>query len=69
MAAGAARSCQDRPWVLIDYPRYFDPVSGLPCPVEVAVDRLAAGCLPETGPGLRALAGLQEIAAGLGTRS
>ncbi|SFA71632.1 capsular polysaccharide export protein [Poseidonocella pacifica] len=25
---------------LIDYPRYLDPVSGLPCPVEVIVDRL-----------------------------
>ena len=26
---------------LIDYPRYYDPVTGLPCPVEVAVTRLA----------------------------
>ena len=26
---------------LIAYPRYMDPVSGLPCPVEVALDRLA----------------------------
>ena len=26
---------------LIAYPRYRDPVSGLPCPVEVIVDRLA----------------------------
>ncbi len=54
--------------VLIDYPRYFDPVSGLPCPVEVAVDRLATGGLPKTGPGLRALAKLQGIAASLGLR-
>jgi len=54
--------------VLIDYPRYFDPVSGLSCTVEVAVDRLASGYLPDTGPGLRALARLQGIAASLGLR-
>ncbi|MEM7268351.1 MAG: capsular polysaccharide biosynthesis protein [Pseudomonadota bacterium] len=28
---------------LIDYPRYIDPVTKLPCPVEVAVERLAEG--------------------------
>ena len=28
---------------LIGYPRYFDPKSGLPCPPEVAVERIAAG--------------------------
>ncbi len=28
---------------LIAYPRYIDPVTGLPCPAEVVVDRLAAG--------------------------
>ncbi len=28
---------------LIEYPRYHDPVAGLPCPVEVVVDRLADG--------------------------
>jgi capsular polysaccharide export protein len=27
---------------LIAYPRYLDPVTGLPCPAEVVVDRLAA---------------------------
>ena len=32
--------------VLIDYPRYFDPVSGLACPPEIIVERLAAR-LPE----------------------
>ncbi|MHA3914224.1 capsular polysaccharide biosynthesis protein [Halovulum sp. GXIMD14793] len=32
---------------LIAYPRYRDPVSGLACPVEVILDRLAAG-----GPGV-----------------
>lgn len=27
---------------LLQYPRYLDPVTGLPCPAEVIVDRLAA---------------------------
>lgn len=27
---------------LLQYPRYLDPVTGLPCPAEVVVDRLAA---------------------------
>jgi len=44
---------------LIAYPRYFDPVSRLPCPPEVALDRLAAGSLPRTGLALRLLAKLQ----------
>lgn len=35
--------------VLIEYPRYFDPVSETACPVEVAVDRLEAG-LATGGP-------------------
>ena len=38
--------------VLIGYPRYCDPVTGLPCPPEVIVDRLATGTL--SGPDLRA---------------
>jgi capsular polysaccharide export protein len=38
--------------VLIDYPRYFDPVSGRVCPVEVAVERLAH--MRKQGPGLSA---------------
>jgi capsular polysaccharide export protein len=28
---------------LILYPRYYDPVSRLPCPVEIAVERISAG--------------------------
>ncbi len=44
---------------LIAYPRYFDPVSRLPCPPEVALDRLASGDLPRTGVGLRLLAKAQ----------
>jgi len=46
--------------VLIDYPRYFDPVTGLACPVEVVVDRLAAGTLPR-GRANRALSKLQGV--------
>ncbi|MEL6208928.1 MAG: capsular polysaccharide biosynthesis protein, partial [Pseudomonadota bacterium] len=45
---------------LIGYPRYFDPVTGQPCPVEVAVDRLAAG-IGFKPPGL--LARLQRLKA------
>ncbi|MER5172782.1 capsular polysaccharide biosynthesis protein [Thioclava sp. CPCC 100088] len=44
---------------LIAYPRYRDPVSGLPCPPEVAVDRLAAS-LPAP-IGLRILSKLQDL--------
>ena len=49
---------------LIDYPRYRDPVSGLPCPVEVAVERLAAGDVARGGAGNRMLAKLQGLLAG-----
>jgi capsular polysaccharide export protein len=44
---------------LIDYPRYRDPVSGLPCGVEVVAERLAHGPLPRPGPANRTLAKLQ----------
>lgn len=44
---------------LIDYPRYFDPRSASPCPVEVVLDRLATGNLPHPGLGNRVLAKLQ----------
>ena len=46
---------------LIDYPRYFDPVSGLPCPVEVAVDRLSTGQIPHPGLANRSLAKVQGV--------
>ena len=49
---------------LIDYPRYRDPVTGLPCPVEVAVERLASGAVPRGGLATRLLAKLQGIFAG-----
>jgi capsular polysaccharide export protein len=47
--------------VLIDYPRYFDPKSGLTAPVEVIVDRLATGDLPKPGPFNRSVAKLQGV--------
>lgn len=44
---------------LIAYPRYWDPVSRRPCPVEVALDRLASGAIPHPGRLNRALSKLQ----------
>jgi capsular polysaccharide export protein len=49
---------------LIAYPRYHDPLTGLPCPPEVALDRLADGAGLRGRPGLRALAKLQGWFAG-----
>jgi len=49
--------------VLIDYPRYCDPVTGLPCPVEVAVRRLQSAEIPHPGVGNRALSKLQGLLA------
>jgi capsular polysaccharide export protein len=49
---------------LVAYPRYHDPVSGLPCPPEVAVERLADENLATRGPGLRSLAKIQGWLAG-----
>ena len=46
---------------LIAYPRYFDPVSGLPCPPEVIVERLATGSLPRPSAVNRWGAKLQGI--------
>ncbi|WP_341212225.1 capsular polysaccharide biosynthesis protein [uncultured Limimaricola sp.] len=43
---------------LIAWPRYFDPVTGRPCPPELALDRLAAGATSRRA-GLRTLAKLQ----------
>lgn len=44
---------------LIDYPRYFDPVSGHPCSAEVVAERLETGDIPHPGPVNRSLAKLQ----------
>lgn len=46
---------------LIAYPRYFDPVSGLPCPPEVALERLADPHFRPGGPTLRLLAKAQGL--------
>lgn len=45
---------------LIDYPRYFDPVTRLACPVEVIVERLEAGISPRPN---RLLSKLQGVLA------
>lgn len=49
---------------LIAYPRYWDPVSRRPCPVEVALDRLASGEIPHPGQANRLLSKLQGRLAG-----
>ncbi|MFD0858827.1 capsular polysaccharide biosynthesis protein [Roseovarius aquimarinus] len=46
---------------LIDYPRYFDPQTGLPCPPEIVLDRLASGAVPHPGPANRLLSKLQGL--------
>ena len=48
---------------LIDYPRYFDPVTGRPCPVEVALDRIKDDTVTTSSAGLRALSKLQGLLA------
>lgn len=47
--------------VLIDYPRYFDPVTKSPCPVEIAAERLSSGTIPKPGRAHRSLAKLQGL--------
>ena len=47
--------------VLIDYPRYHDPVTNTPCPVEVVVDRLASGEIPNPGALNRTIAKVQGV--------
>jgi capsular polysaccharide export protein len=48
---------------LIAYPRYLDPVTHMPCPPEVIVERLARGDVPRPGPGNRLLAKCQGLLA------
>ena len=50
--------------VLIDYPRYFDPKTGLACPVEVVVERLATGEIPRASHTNRLIAKAQGLFAG-----
>jgi capsular polysaccharide export protein len=47
--------------VLIDYPRYFDPKTKLPCPVEVIVDRLENGDIPKPSKLNRTVAKAQGL--------
>jgi len=58
--------------VLLVYPRYLDPVSGLPCPPEILVRRIAEGASEHQGGKvvqLRRLQGrLKKRLAGLGAR-
>ena len=49
---------------LIAYPRYYDPVSRLPCPPEVALHRLATGDVPRPSGANRILAKAQGWLAG-----
>ncbi len=51
--------------VLIAYPRYHDPVTDLPCPVEVAIERLEQGRGWPRSRRLRLVAALQGAAAPL----
>ena len=44
---------------LIEYPRYFDPKTNMPCPVEVVIDRLESGDIPKPSRWNRSLAKLQ----------
>ncbi len=46
---------------LIGYPRYLDPVTGRPCPVEVIVERLESGIATRGGAITRVLSRLQGI--------
>jgi capsular polysaccharide export protein len=49
---------------LVDYPRYTDPVTGAPCPVEVILDRVETGADGPRGAMRRVLAALRGRLAG-----
>jgi capsular polysaccharide export protein len=49
---------------LIDYPRYFDPVTLTACPVEVVAERLAKGEISEPTRHIRLLSKIQTAFAG-----
>ena len=48
---------------LIDYPRYHDPITDAPCPVEVVAERLETGKIPARGAVNRSLSKLQGLLA------
>jgi capsular polysaccharide export protein len=53
---------------LIAYPRYFDPVTGMACPVEVALERLESGGIPAMPLKTRIASEIQDLIAMLGLR-
>ena len=54
--------------VLIDYPRYYDPKTKLPCPAEIAVLRLSQGDIPAPNRTKRLVSKLQRIYRNITTR-
>ena len=52
---------------LLLYPRYLDPVTGLPCPPEILLERMAAGTMPKPSLLVRARALQGRVARLLGT--
>jgi capsular polysaccharide export protein len=52
---------------LIDYPRYFDPVTGLPCSAEIVMERLATDTARHPSPANRTLSKLQGLFASRST--
>ncbi len=47
---------------LIDYPRYWDPVTGMPCPIETILERFEKGQMQaKTGFFVRVIAKLQGV--------
>ena len=48
---------------LVLYPRYVDPQTGLPCPVEVIVERLSAARARDASPSGRLRRNLRHVAA------
>jgi len=54
---------------LIEYPRYFDPKTGLACPVEVVAERLLSGVGGARGPVLGGVSKVQGMLASLGRRT
>ena len=53
---------------LIAYPRYFDPVTGMASPVEVALERLESGEIPAMPLRTRIASEIQDLMALLGLR-
>jgi hypothetical protein len=65
---GALESWETTLAALIAYPRYFDPVTGMACPVEVALERLETGDIPEMPLKTRIASEIQDLMVMLGLR-